>query len=70
MGIVVVGLVLLVGLIDMLVFRNIDLVAKRLDQSRLVVTEAVFGVLFAAVAVQLFLEGLQDLGIVVMEILH
>jgi small neutral amino acid transporter SnatA (MarC family) len=69
-GIVVVGLVLLVGLIDMLVFRYIDVVAKRMDQSRLVVTEAVFGVLFAAVAVQLFLEGLQDLGIVIMDVLH
>jgi multiple antibiotic resistance protein len=69
-GIVVVGLVLLVGVIDILVFRYIDVVAKVMDQSRLVVTEAVFGVLFAAVAVQLFLEGLQDLGIVVMEILH
>lgn len=69
-GIVVVGLVLLVGVIDILIFRNIDVVAKFMDKSRLVVTEAVFGVLFAAVAVQLFLEGLQDLGIVVMEILH
>jgi multiple antibiotic resistance protein len=69
-GIVVVGLVLLVGVIDILIFRNIDVVARFMDQSRLVVTEAVFGVLFAAVAVQLFLEGLQDLGIVVMEVLH
>ena len=69
-GIVVVGLVLLVGIIDILIFRNIDIVARFMDRSRLVVTEAVFGVLFAAVAVQLFLEGLQDLGIVVMEILH
>jgi small neutral amino acid transporter SnatA (MarC family) len=69
-GIVVIGLVLLVGLIDMLIFRNIDAVAKFIDRSRLVVTEAVFGVLFAAVAVQLFLEGLQDLGIVIMDVLH
>ena len=69
-GAVVIGLVLLVGVIDILIFRNIDVVARYMDQSRLVVAEAVFGVLFAAVAVQLFLEGLQDLGIVVMEILH
>ena len=69
-GIVVVGMVLVVGIIDILIFRNIDIVARFMDQSRLVVTEAVFGVLFAAVAVQLFLEGLQDLGIVVMEVLH
>ena len=69
-GIIVIGLVLLVGAIDILIFRNIDVVARYMDQSRLVVTEAVFGVLFAAVAVQLFLEGLQDLGIVVMEMLH
>ena len=69
-GAILVGLVLVVGAIDMLVFRNIDVLAKHLNQSRLVVTEVVFGVLFAAVAVQLALEGLHDLGIVVMDILH
>jgi multiple antibiotic resistance protein len=69
-GVVVIGLVLFVGAIDILIFRNINVVARYLDRSRLVVTEAVFGVLFAAVAVQLFLEGLQDLGIVIMEVLH
>ena len=69
-GVVVIGLVLFVGAIDILIFRNINLVARYLDRSRLVVTEAIFGVLFAAVAVQLFLEGLQDLGIVIMEVLH
>jgi small neutral amino acid transporter SnatA (MarC family) len=54
----------------MLIFRNINALAKYLDPSRMVVTEVVFGVLFAAVAVQLALEGLHDLGIVVLEGLH
>jgi multiple antibiotic resistance protein len=69
-GAIIIGVVLLVGVIDMLIFRNIDVLAKYLDPSRLVVTEVVFGVLFAAVAVQLFFEGLHDLGIVVMDLLH
>jgi multiple antibiotic resistance protein len=39
-------------------------IAKFLDPSRLAVTEAVFGVLLAALAVQLILDGLHDLGII------
>jgi small neutral amino acid transporter SnatA (MarC family) len=35
-----------------------------LDKSRLAVTEAVFGVLLAALAVQLVLQGLADLGVI------
>lgn len=70
MGAVAIGVVLLVGAIDLLVFRNIDVVAKFMDQSRLVITEAVFGVLFAAVAVQLMLQGLHDVGVIAMELLH
>jgi multiple antibiotic resistance protein len=54
----------------MLVFLNIDSLAKHLDKSRLVITEAVFGVLLAALAVQLMLDGLHDLGIITMEIFH
>ena len=63
-GVIVVGLVLLVGLIDFLVFRNMDKLAKHLDPSRLAITEAVFGVLLAALAVQLMLDGLADLHII------
>ena len=55
---------LLVGVIDLLIFRNIDAVAKVMDKSRLVVTEAVFGVLLAALAVELAVHGLVELGVV------
>ena len=65
-GIIVIGIVLLVGAIDFAVFRNMDKLAKHLDPSRLAVTEAVFGVLLAALAVQLMLDGLADLGIISM----
>ena len=63
---VLVGLVLLVGAIDWLVFTNMEKLAKHLDPSRLAVTEAIFGVLLAALAVQLMLDGLQELGIIAM----
>ncbi len=69
-GAVIIGVVLLVGLIDMLIFRNVDVLAKYLAPSRMIVTEVVFGVLFAAIAIRLFFEGLNDLGIVVLEALH
>ena len=58
------GLVLLVGAIDFAVFRNMDKLAKHLDPSRLVITEAVFGVLLAALAIQLMVDGLAELGVV------
>ena len=64
MGVVLVGLVLLVGAFDWLVFTNMNKLAKYLDPSRLAVTEAVFGVLLAALAVQLMLDGLHHLGII------
>ncbi len=63
---ILVGLVLLVGAFDWLIFRNLDGLAEQLDPSRMAVTEAVFGVLLAALAVQLVLQGLADLGIITM----
>ena len=57
------GLVLLVGAFDYLIFSNIDKVAKRMNPTSLVVSEIVFGVLLTAVAVQLFVFGLQLFGI-------
>ncbi len=66
MAVILIGLVLLVGLIDWLVFSNMDRLARHLDPSRLAVTEAVFGVLLAALAVQLMLDGLAELGIISM----
>jgi len=70
MLVILVALVLLMGVIDWLVFTNIDKIAKHLDPSRLAVTEAVFGVLLAALAVQLMLDGLDDLGIISMLTSH
>jgi small neutral amino acid transporter SnatA (MarC family) len=63
LGIMVI-LVLLVAALDWLIFSNLDRFAKHLDKSRLAVTEAVFGVLLAALAVELVLTGLARLGII------
>jgi multiple antibiotic resistance protein len=60
----VLGLVLLVGAFDYLVFANIDKLAKRLNPTSLVISEVVFGVLLTAVAVQLTVSGLGSLGII------
>ncbi len=67
---VLIGLVLLVGVLDWLVFTNMNKLAKHLDPSRLAVTEAIFGVLLAALAVQLMVDGLAELGIIDMVIGH
>ena len=63
-GVILIGLVLLVGALDFAVFRNMDKLAQHLDPSRLAVTEAIFGVLLAALAVQLMVDGLAELGII------
>ena len=60
----VLGLVLLVGTFDYLVFANIDKLAKRLNPTSLVISEVVFGILLTAVAVQLAVHGLGSLGII------
>jgi small neutral amino acid transporter SnatA (MarC family) len=60
----VVGLVLLVGALDYLLFSNISKVSKRLNPTSLVVSEVVFGILLTAVAVQLVVSGLSLLGII------
>jgi len=64
--VILVVLVLLMGVIDMLVFTNLEKLSKHLDPYRLAVTEAVFGVLLAALAVQMMLEGLHELGVISM----
>ena len=63
---IVIGIVLLVGLIDFAVFRNMDKLSKHLDPSRLVITEVIFGVLLAALAVQLMADGMASMGIIEM----
>ena len=70
MAAIIVGVVLLVGALDMWVFRNMDKLAAQLDKSRLVITEALFGVLLAALAVQLMIDGLAELGVITAAGLH
>jgi multiple antibiotic resistance protein len=67
---ILVVLVLLMGVIDLLVFTNLDKLSKHLDPHRLAVTEAVFGVLLAALAIQLMLDGLHEMGIISMLSAH
>jgi multiple antibiotic resistance protein len=62
LGIMVI-LVLLVAALDWLISSNLDRIAKHLDKLRLAVTEAVFGVMLAALAVELVLTGLAGLGV-------
>jgi small neutral amino acid transporter SnatA (MarC family) len=60
----VLGLVLLIGALDYLVFANIDKLSKRLNPTSLIISEVVFGILLTAVAVQLAVSGLGSLGII------
>jgi small neutral amino acid transporter SnatA (MarC family) len=60
----VLGLVLLVGAVDYLIFANIDKLSKRLNPVTLGISEIVFGILLTAVAVQLMVYGLGALGII------
>ena len=57
------GVLLVVLAIDVVVFRWAVQVARKLDASRMLVTEKVFGFLLAALAVQLALNGLSDVGV-------
>jgi hypothetical protein len=52
---IMVILVLLVAAFDWLVFTNMDIMARYLNKARLAVTESVFGILLAALAVELVL---------------
>ncbi|MGX7681664.1 MarC family protein [Jatrophihabitans sp. DSM 45814] len=56
------GMLVLVFVIDFLVFRWANRVSEHLDQTRMLLTEKVFGFLLAALAVQLVLTGLADVG--------
>jgi small neutral amino acid transporter SnatA (MarC family) len=61
---VVVGILIVVLALDVAVFRWAVQVSSRLDASRMLVTEKVFGFLLAALAVQLALNGLSDVGVI------
>jgi len=69
-AVLVVGLILLVGAFDYLIFTNIDKLAKRLKPASLVVSEVVFGLLLTAVAIQLAVTGLGKLGIIAPAVGH
>jgi multiple antibiotic resistance protein len=64
--VILVSLVLIMGGLDLLIFTNLDKLSKHLDPHRLAVTEAIFGVLLAALAIQLMVDGLAQLGIIEM----
>jgi small neutral amino acid transporter SnatA (MarC family) len=61
-ALVAAGLLVLVLVIDVVVFRWANRVGDHLDENRMLVTEKVFGFLLAAVGVQLVLDGLVDVG--------
>ena len=61
---VAIGILVVVLLIDVVVFRWANHVSARLNESRMLVTEKVFGFLIAAIAVQLILDGLASAGVI------
>ena len=61
---VAIAILLVVLLIDIAVFRWANQVSAKLDESRMLVTEKVFGFLIAAIAVQLVLEGMGAAGVI------
>jgi small neutral amino acid transporter SnatA (MarC family) len=60
----VLGLLAVVLALDVAVFRVANRVGDHLDESRMLVTEKIFGVLLAALAVQLMLDGLESVGVI------
>ena len=62
--VVVVGALAIVIALDAAVFRWANRVSDHLNENRMLVTEKVFGFLLAALAVQLALDGLADLGVI------
>lgn len=61
---VAIGILASVLALDVVVFRWAVQVSSKLDPSRMLVTEKVFGFLLAALGVQLALNGLSDLGLI------
>ncbi|MGC1282921.1 MAG: MarC family protein, partial [Streptosporangiaceae bacterium] len=58
------GILVFVLLLDVVVFRWANRVSEKLDEGRMLVTEKVFGFLIAAIAVQLVLDGLSQVGVI------
>ena len=67
---VIVGVLAVVLAIDVAVFRWAVQISSKLDASRMLVTEKVFGFLLAALGVQLALNGLADVGVIHLTIGH
>ena len=61
---VVVGILAVILALDIAIFRWAVRVSNHLNASRMLVTEKVFGFLLAALAVQLVLNGLSDVGVI------
>jgi multiple antibiotic resistance protein len=61
---VIIGVLATVIVLDITVFRWANRVSEHLDESRMLVTEKVFGFLLAALAVQLVLDGLDQVGVI------
>ena len=60
----VLGVLAVVLALDVAVFRWANRVSDHLDESRMLVTEKIFGVLLAALAVHFVLDGLDSVGII------
>jgi multiple antibiotic resistance protein len=60
----VLGVLAVVLALDVVVFRTANRVSGHLDESRMLVTEKIFGFLLAALAVQLILDGLHSDGVI------
>ncbi|MFZ0087989.1 MAG: MarC family protein [Solirubrobacteraceae bacterium] len=60
----ILGVLALVLALDVGVFRLANRASEHLDESRMLVTEKVFGILLAALAVQLVLDGLDSVGVI------
>ncbi len=61
---VVVGILIVILALDVAVFRWAVQVGNHMDAGRMLVTEKIFGFLLAALAVQLVLNGLSDVGVI------
>jgi small neutral amino acid transporter SnatA (MarC family) len=67
---VAVGVLAVVLAFDAVVFRWAVQVSSKLDASRMLVTEKVFGFLLAALGAQLVLNGLADVGVIHLTVGH
>ncbi len=60
----VIGVLAVVLALDVAVFRLANRASDHLDKSRMLITEKIFGILLAALAVQLVLDGLHSVGVI------